>query len=90
MAVKTTRTVSRGFERERKAEKLRRRDRAGCLAATVVRTDEASGGKTAAPVVEAEGEAAGVAFRRGVGRVSFGEASPATESAGVCWAVEAF
>lgn len=41
MAVKTTRTVSRGLERERSAESWRRRECAGWEAATLVRMSEA-------------------------------------------------
>jgi hypothetical protein len=44
MAVSTTRTVKRGFERERKVENIRRKE-VGCAAAAVVRIEEASGGR---------------------------------------------
>lgn len=42
----TTRTVRRGLERERSAERLRLREWAGCEAATVVRMSEAFWGRT--------------------------------------------
>ena len=45
MAERTTRTVSRGLERERRAENLRRKESAGCWAAAVARREDASGGR---------------------------------------------
>lgn len=45
MAVKTTRTVNRGFERERNVERVRRRECEGWAAAMVVRREDASGGR---------------------------------------------
>lgn len=47
MADKTTRTVRRGFERDRKVEIVRRRESLGCDAAAEVRREEASGGRGA-------------------------------------------
>jgi hypothetical protein len=47
IAVRTTNTVSRGFERERNVERFRRSELFGCEAATLVRIEEASGGREA-------------------------------------------
>lgn len=44
MAVRTTSTDSRGFERDRKVDNVRLKDDAGWAAAAVVRIEEASGG----------------------------------------------
>lgn len=51
MAVKTTRTVRRGLERERKVESWRRKEWAGWEAATVVRMSEAFWGRVSSSAV---------------------------------------
>lgn len=54
MAVKTTRTVRRGLERERKVESWRRKEWAGWEAATVVRMSEAFWGRVSSSAVVVE------------------------------------
>lgn len=44
MALRTTRTVRRGLERERREERVRRSERFGADAASLARREEASGG----------------------------------------------
>lgn len=51
MADKVTRTVRRGFERDRKVENVRRKESLGCAAAADVRSDDASGGRGASDEV---------------------------------------
>lgn len=48
MAESTTRTVSRGFERERSEESVRRREVGGARAAVSARREDASGGRDVA------------------------------------------
>lgn len=50
MDVNTTSTVSRGFERERNVERVRRNEWAGCAAATFVRMVEAFAGRVPSSV----------------------------------------
>lgn len=50
MAVSTTSTVSRGLERERNVERVRRNEWAGCAAATFVRMVEAFAGRVPSSV----------------------------------------
>lgn len=64
MAVRTTRTVRRGFESDRKAESWRRNEFAGWRAATVVRTEEALGGSASGPEELAAPELRFAACRR--------------------------
>ena len=60
MAVRTTRIVSRGLERERNAESNRRGEWAGCAAATSVRMVDAFAGRVPSPA-DGEDEAASIA-----------------------------
>lgn len=54
MAVRTTRTVSRGFESDRKVERIRRKECVGCAAATLVRMVEALAGRLPSSSDDAE------------------------------------
>lgn len=86
MAESTTSTVSRGFERERRAEALRRSECAGCLDASCARIDEASGGglwAASGEVVEAAAALRRSACRLRCGRLAFGCWSP--DVAGGLW-----
>ena len=52
-AVRTTRTVKRGFESERRIGSNRRMELVGAAAALSVRVDEELGGRTRSPCAEA-------------------------------------
>jgi hypothetical protein len=63
MAERTTKTVNRGFVRERNNEKYRRNESAGCAAAAEVRMEDALSGRVRSEEAE-ELLAALRAFRR--------------------------
>lgn len=69
MAVRTTRTVKRGFESERSAESCRRKECAGCAAATEVSISEAFSGRMVVSLA-----ARRMACRRRWGRTMFAAA----------------